>query len=465
MFEPIVYSNRRNELRTMLRKGLILFLGNTYSPINYPSNAYKFRQDSNFLYYFGIDKPNLVGVMDLEGGRDTLYGDDFTMDDIIWMGAQPTIAELAKKANIASTRPLKDIRIDLAQAIHAGRPIHFLPPYRAEHLLTLSDWLGIMPQAVKNYESRELVHAVINQRSIKEACEIEELDRVSEVGYNMQVAAMRLATPGNHEHVIAGILEGIAHSFGYMTSFSTILSQNGQTLHNEDHSQVLSHGRLLLVDCGAESDLHYASDHTRVTPVSGKFTNEQLAVYNTVLAAHDYAIELSKPGIPYLQIHLKACEKLTEGLQALGVMKGNLQDSVANGAHALFMPHGLGHMMGLDTHDMEGLGETLVGYDKETKRSEQFGTASLRCGRKLQKGFVVTVEPGIYFIPALIDKWKAEHINTEYINFDRLNDFRSFGGIRLEDDILITDDGCRLIGKKQIPIKPEDIIATMNTKS
>lgn len=465
MFEPIVYSNRRNELRATLRKGLILFLGNSASPINYPSNTYKFRQDSNFLYYFGIDKPDLVGIIDLEGGRDTIYGNDFSMDDIIWMGDQPKLAELAQKANVASTRPLKEVAIDITQAIHAGRPIHFLPPYRAEHLLTLSKWLGIMPLSVENYVSRELLLAVINQRSVKSRCEIEELDRIAEVGYNMHVAAMQLATPGNHEHVIAGILEGIAHSFGYMTSFSTILSQNGQTLHNEDHSQVLSHGRLLLVDCGAESDLHYVSDHTRVTPVSGKFTDEQLAVYNTVLAAHDYAIAVSRPDVPYQKIHLDACTKLVEGLQALGVMKGNIQDSVANGAHALFMPHGLGHMMGLDTHDMEGLGEKYVGYDKETKRSEQFGTASLRFGRKLQKGFVVTVEPGIYFIPALIDKWKAEHINTEYINFDRLNDFRTFGGIRLEDDILITEDGCRILGEKQIPIKPEDVIATMNSKS
>ncbi len=464
MFDPSVYSSRRNALRAMLRKGLILFLGNTYSPINYPDNCYKFRQDSNFLYYFGIDRPDFVGIMDLEGGHDILFGDDISMDNLIWMGPQPTIAELAKKVGVASTRPLEDVPKVLTQAIKTGRPIHFLPPYRAAHLITLSNWLGVMPNAVKNYVSEELVLAVIKQRSVKQECEIEELDRIAEVGYKMHVAAMQLTTPGNHEHIIAGVLEGIAHSFGHMTSFSTILSQNGQTLHNEDHSQVLKEGRLLLVDCGAESELHYASDHTRVTPVSGKFTDEQLAVYNTVLAAHDCGIEMSKPGVPYKDIHLKACEKLVEGLQALGIMKGNLQDSVVNGAHALFMPHGLGHMMGLDTHDMEGLNENFVGYDDEIKRSEQFGTSRLRFGRKLQKGFVVTVEPGIYFIPALIDKWKAEHINTEYINFDRLDAFRTFGGIRLEDDILITDNGCRLIGKKQIPIKPEDVIATMNSK-
>ena len=465
MFDREVYANRRKELRRLVHKGVILMLGNSYTPINYPKNPYKFRQDSNFLYYFGIDRPGLCAIRDLEGGRDIIYGNDFSMDDIIWRGNQPTISELAQRVAVQSVRPLEDLRVELTLAIKSGRPIHFLPPYRSEHFLVLSKLLGVMPDSVRNYTSEELTLAVIQQRSIKEACEIEELDRVAEVGYKMQVTAMRLATPGNHEHVIAGILEGIAHSFGYMTSFSTILSQNGQTLHNEDHSQVLSHGRLLLVDCGAESDLHYASDHTRVTPVSGEFTKEQLAVYNTVLAAHDYAIELAKPNIPYLQIHLKACEKLTEGLQALGIMQGNLQDSIANGAHALFMPHGLGHMMGLDTHDMEGLNEDLVGYDKETKRSEQFGTGSLRCGRKLQSGFVVTVEPGIYFIPALIDKWRAEHINAEYINFDRLDDFRTFGGIRLEDDILITDNGCRLIGKKQIPIKPEDVLATMNSEA
>lgn len=464
MFEPLVYSNRRNELRGILRKGLILFLGNDYAPINYPNNAYKFRQDSNFLYYFGIDKANMVGVMDLEGGKDILYGDDFPIEEIIWRGEQPKMTQLAESVGVACTRPSKALHIDLTQALSTGRPIHFLPPYRAEHRLMLSELLGISPHACDNYVSRELVQAVIAQRSIKEACEIEELDRIAEVGYKMHVMAMKMAQPGNSEQEIAGMLEGIAHAYGYMTSFSTILSQNGQTLHNEDHNQKLSSGRLLLVDCGAESDLHYASDNTRTIPVGAKFSDTQLAIYNTVLAAHDLAIDLAKPGIPYQDIHLMACKELTKGLQAIGLMRGNLDDSVANGAHALFMPHGLGHMMGLDTHDMEGLNEDLVGYDQETKRSEQFGTASLRCGRKLQKGFVVTVEPGIYFIPQLIEKWKAEHINEEYINFDRLNDFLTFGGIRLEDDILITEDGCRLIGKEQIPIKPEDVIAVMNTK-
>ncbi|MGP1362550.1 MAG: aminopeptidase P family protein [Bacteroides sp.] len=465
MFKSSIYKDRRDELRNVIRKGIILFLGNTNSPINYPSNCYKFRQDSNFLYYFGIDKPGLAAVMDLDNGLDILYGDDLEIEDVIWEGEQPTLAELGALVEVKNVSPLKNLQKDIAKTIKKGVPVHFLPPYRAEHLLTLSEILGVLPnkKVIENYVSHELRLAVIAQRSIKQECEINELDRVAEVGYAMQVTAMRMASPGVEEHEMAGVLEGIAHSYGYMTSFATILSQNGETLHNEKHSQTLSDGRLLLVDCGAESELHYASDHTRVTPVNGRFTPEQLAVYNTVLAAHDIAIEKAKPGIPYRDIHLEACRKITEGLQEMGLMKGNIDESVANGAHALFMPHGLGHMMGVDTHDMEGLDQKYVGFDEEIKASEQFGLSALRFGRRLQKNYVVTVEPGIYFIPALIANWKNSNTNAAFINFDRLESFLTFGGIRLEDDIVITDTGCRILGEKQIPIKPDDVIAAYNS--
>lgn len=459
MFETSVYKNRRAVLREKFQSGVLFFLGNGYASINYPENQYQFRQDSNFLYYFGIDRAGLVGLIDLEGGKDTIYGDDYTVNEIIWRGAQPKLAEMAALVNINNVRPRKELASELNKLIRAGRKIHFLPTYRAEHKLELSTLLGIMPDALQNYISPELIQVVISQRSVKEPCEIQELDKISAVGYQMQVHAMKNAKPGMRERILAGDLEGIAHSFGYMTSFSTILSQNGQTLHNEDHSQILEKGRLLLVDCGAESEMHYASDHTRTTPVGGDFSQQQLDIYNIVLRAHDLGISLSKPGTPYRDVHMAACREITEGLQALGLMKGNIEESLNCGAHALFMPHGLGHMMGLDTHDMEGLGEELVGYDKEIQRSSQFGTGSLRCGRRLQKGFVVTVEPGIYFIPALIEKWKAERINDSFINFDKLQAYYSFGGIRLEDDILITETGARLIGEKQIPIKPEDVTA------
>lgn len=459
MFDEEIYRERRIALRQKIRSGLILFLGNTSSPINYPSNAYKFRQDSNFLYFFGLDMPNMIGLMDLEGGKDILFADGCTMDDIIWMGPQPSVQELAARVGVQTTRPYSEIFIELEAARRAGRRVHFLPPYRAEHLLSLGDLLGLAPRSVEQYVSRELVDAVIALRSCKQPCEIEELDRIAAVGYEMQTSAMKMAHEGQSERIMAGVLEGIAQSYGYMTSFSTILSQNGETLHNEDHSQTLEAGRLLLVDCGAESMLHYASDNTRTIPVNGVFTAQQRAVYEVVLKALNTGIAQARPGVPYLEIHKQACRVLTEGLVALGIMQGDVDEAVENGAHALFMPHGLGHMLGLDTHDMEGLGEDLVGYDREVQRVDQFGTASLRCGRRLQENFVITVEPGIYFIPALIDKWQRERINTRFINFKELEHYRTFGGIRLEDDILIQKDGCRIIGKNRIPVEPDDVTA------
>lgn len=457
MFEASVYKLRRDKLRSHFRDGLILFLGNEYSPINYPGNAYKFRQDSNFLYYFGLSMPHQAGLIDIDGGQDTLFADDVSMDDIIWMGPQPSVSDLAGEVGVSLTRPYRDMGSVLARAIEQGRRIHFLNPYRAEHLLTLGEWLGLKPGSVKQYVSMDLVRAVIAQRSVKEACEIEEMDRVSRVGYEMHVTAMRLAQPGAEERYLAGQLEGIAASFGHMTSFSTILSQNGETLHNEDHSQKLTEGRLLLVDAGAESTLHYASDHTRTIPVGGKINDLQRHIYNTVLEALNKGIKLSRPNVRYLDVHLEAARTIVTGLKSAGIMKGDVDEAVAAGAHALFFPHGLGHMLGLDTHDMEGLGEDNVGYDQETRRVDQFGTASLRCGKRLQAGYVITVEPGIYFIPALIDKWKSEKINNQYINFDVLEHYRNFGGIRLEDNILITEEGCRLIGEERIPVALDDV--------
>ncbi len=466
MFEKNVYSKRRAALRERFvregEKGILLFLGNGYSPINYPGNTYKFRQDSNFLYYFGIDRFGLAGVIDLdESGSETIYGDDFSMDDIVWMGSQPRLADMAYWVGIDMVRTRKELGEMLHQALEKGCKIHFLPPYRGDQRLELCELLGIMPQAIDRYISPILIESVIAQRSVKEPCEIQELDKISAVGYQMQLHAMQHAVPGMRERLLAGELEAIAQSYGYMTSFSTILSQNGQTLHNEDHSQILEKGRLLLVDCGAESEMHYASDHTRTTPVGGEFSQQQLEIYEIVLRAHDLGIRMAKPGVAYRDVHMEACRVITEGLQALGLMKGDIDESLQRGAHALFMPHGLGHMMGLDTHDMEGLGETLVGYDSEITRSSQFGTASLRLGRRLQTGFVLTVEPGIYFIPALIDKWKSDGANDAFINFDKLESYRNFGGIRLEDDILITETGSRLIGEQQIPIKPEDVTQTV----
>ena len=457
MFDSKIYSDRRLRLRKKIRSGIILILGNNEAPMNYPANTYHFRQDSNFLYYFGLDLPGFVGVIDIEDGKDCIYGNDVDIDDIIWMGPQPTVNSLAEKVGVLCTHPLKDLASTLHRAIKQGRRIHFTPPYRAENVLMIENLLGIHSSLVHKYASNDLVHAIVSMRSIKEACEIAEIDAACDIGYKMHTIAMKMAKPGETERNISGIMEGISSSLGLFPSFPIILSQNGETLHNHDHSQVLKSGRLLLADAGAESVSHYASDNTRTIPVGGRFSQKQRDIYNIVLAANNKAIDISKPGIPYLNVHLESAKIIAKGLIDLGLMKGNIDDAVANGAHALFMPHGLGHMMGLDVHDMEDLGENNVGYDDEISRSDQFGTASLRLGKRLKDGFVLTVEPGIYFIPALIEKWKSEKINTSFINFEKLNEYIGFGGIRLEDDILITSKGCRILGSKRIPITIEEV--------
>jgi len=462
MFESKTYSERRLRLRNKIRSGIILILGNTESPMNYMGNTYHFRQDSNFLYFFGLDLPGLVGVIDIEDGKDCIYGNNVDIDDIIWMGPQPTINDLALKAGVLCTHPLKDLNSTIHRAIKQGRKIHFTPPYRAENILMLERLMGIHPSLVQKYASVELVKSIVSLRSIKEPVEIAQIDAACDIGYRMHTEAMKMSKPGESELNIAGTMEGIAHRYGLMPSFPIILSQNGETLHNHDHSQILKQGRLLLSDAGAENIFHYASDNTRTMPVGGRFTKQQKDIYNIVLDANNRAIELAKPGIPYLNIHLEAARVIASGLSELGLMKGDVNEAVANGAHALFMPHGLGHMMGLDVHDMEDLGENYVGYDDEISRSDQFGTAYLRLGRKLQEGFVITVEPGIYFIPALIDKWKSEKINSSFINFDKLSEYIGFGGVRLEDDILITQKGCRILGSKRIPITVEEVENTIS---
>lgn len=462
MFNAEVYINRRNKLRKLLHSGLIVILGNNEASMNYKSNTYKYRQDSNFLYFFGLDHPGYAGVIDIDEGTDCLYGDDVDIDDIIWMGPQPTMVEQAASIGIKSVHPFKEIFTKVTASIRRGRKVHFLPPYRADNMLLLQSMLGVRTDQLANYVSTDLIKAVVELRSAKEEVEIEEIERACEIGYNMHVTAMKMCKPGVMEHDIAGFIEGIALGANGMVSFPVILSQNAQTLHNHDHSQKLTQGRVMLTDTGAETWQHYASDFTRTVPVGGKFTQKQKDIYNIVLAANNRAIELSKPGISYLSVHLEASRIIAQGLTDLGLMKGDVDAAVKSGAHALFFPHGLGHMMGLDVHDMEDLGENFVGYDDEIQRSTQFGTAALRMGRKLKPGFVVTVEPGIYFIPALIEKWKSEKINHSFINFDKVNEYLDFGGVRLEDDILITENGCRLLGKKRIPITVDEVEAVMS---
>lgn len=456
MFNRETYIARRQQLKQKISNGIVLLPGNVDSPMNYADNTYYFRQDSSFLYFFGLDFQNLAGVIDIESGEDILFGNDVSMEDVIWMGPQIALKEKAEKVGVTRTETYKNLQAMIEKAILSGRKVHFLPPYRAENKLLLSDLLGISPSKLKAYSSLELIKAIVALRSVKEDQEIAEIRKACAVGYQMHVTAMKMAKAGVWEQSIAGTIEGIANSGGGMVSFPVILSQNGETLHNHDHSQILTDGRLLLVDAGAEIGSHYASDFTRTVPVSGKFTQKQREIYEIVLAANNKGRELTKPGSTYLSVHLAAAEVIASGLKQIGLMKGDVNEAVRNGAHALFMPHGLGHMLGLDVHDMEDLGQVYVGYDDETRPVDQFGTAYLRMGRKLQPGFVITNEPGIYFIPALIEKWKAEKINADFINFDRLTDYLDFGGIRLEDDILVTETGSTIIGDR-IPITPDEV--------
>lgn len=462
MFDALTYKKRRAALRERMTSGLVLLLANNEAPANYPDNTYKYRQDSSFVYFLGHSLPGYAAVLDIESGEEIFFGDDVSMDDIIWMGPQPTVKELALQVGIEKVQPMSQLRAVIRGALSKGRKVHYLPPYRFDNMMWIEELTGVHTSLVKRNASLELIKAVISLRSVKEACEIVEIDKACNVGYEMHTTAMKLCKPGVSEQYIAGVLEGIAASYGRMTSFPVILSQHGETLHNHDHSGILEVGRMMLTDAGAELMNYYCSDHTRTVPVGGKFNSRQRDVYSIVLAAHDRALDLAKPDVTYQYVHVEVCKVLAQGLKDLGLMKGDVNEAVAAGAHALFMPHGLGHMMGLDVHDMEDLGQIYVGYDDEVRPSTQFGLASLRMGRKLKEGFVITDEPGCYFIPALIDKWKAEKINTDFLNFDAIEKFKDFGGIRLEDDILITANGSRFLGDKRIPItisEVEDIMA------
>lgn len=451
------YTSRRAKLTQQVGGGIIVLPGNNEAPCNYPDNTYKFRQDSTFLYFFGINQPGLTGVIDVDSQESWLFGDDVTMDDIIWMGPQPSIKELAATVGVPNSAPTAALKGFVEKAMQQKRTVHFLPPYRHDNMLYLEELTGIRAAQLQANSSVELIKAVVALRSVKEPCEIEEIERACDIGYEMHTTAMKLCKPGVKEQYIAGVLDGIASSYGSIVSFATILSQHGETLHNHCHDGFLETGRLMLTDAGAETANNYCSDFTRTVPVGGKFTPRQRDVYNIVLACHDHAIDFAHPETTWKEVHLKVCKVLAQGLKDLGLMKGNVDDAVAAGAHALFLPHGLGHMMGLDVHDMENLGQCYVGFDDEVRPSDQFGLASLRMGRRLQEGFVITDEPGCYFIPALIDKWRAEKMHTDFLNYDVIESFKDFGGIRLEDDILITPTGSRFLGKKRIPITIDEV--------
>ena len=464
MFSKETYIQRRAQLKKLVGSGLVILLGNNDAPKNYPSNTYKFRQDSSFLYYIGLHRESLTAVIDIDNDQEYLLGNEIDIDDIVWFGYVPSIKEYAESVGIAHAAPSADLKklVDAAKA--KGQEIHFLPPYRHDHMILLSDLLGFHPLEAREKASVKLIKAVVQMRAIKTPEEVEEIERAMEIGYKMHTTAMKACKPGVTEQYIAGLMEGVAHSHGDGTSFLNILSMHGEIQHGVPSTRALEAGRLMLCDAGAETNNNYCSDNTRVTPISGKFTPRQLEIYQIVEACHDLVIEKAKPGMKWLDMHLDVARLMTDMLKQVGLMKGDTEEAVQAGAHAMFFPHGLGHMMGMDVHDMEGLGQNYVGFDEEVQPSTQFGLNCLRCGRRLQPGFVMTDEPGIYFIPHLIDLWRSEGRHTEFLNYDLLETYKDFGGIRLEDDILITETGNRVLGKQIIPYHPKELEEFINAE-
>lgn len=463
MFEKEVYIKRRRNLMSSVKSGILLFLGNSEVGFNYVSNTYRYRQDSSFLYFFGLDEPDLAAIIDVESGEEIIFGNDVSLDDIIWMGPQPAMTVKAEKVGITKVLPFSELEKYLKNATKAKRAVHYLLPYRDSNKILLNRLLGVDFCELGERASVGFIKGVVALREIKEWCEIEEMDNAANIGYTMHYTAMKMARAGMVEQELVGIMEGISISNGTMPSFPIILSQNGETLHNHTHHQILTDGRLLVIDAGAENNAHYASDFTRTLPSGGKFTDRQKDIYTIVATANNLAFSMIKPGLSYKTVHLAAVRILAQGLKNIGLMKGDIDEAVAAGAPALFMPHGLGHQLGLDVHDMEDLGEIYVGYDNEYKRSSQFGLKSLRMGKLLKPGHVITVEPGCYFIPALIEKWKSEGVNKDFISYEKLKDYYSFGGIRLEDDVLVTEKSCRLLGSQRLPITVEDVEREMES--
>lgn len=455
MFDKSLYVMRRDELKTQVGSGLVLFLGNEESPMNYADNAYRFRQDSTFLYFFGLDDAGLAAVVDLDEGKDTIFGNDLTVEDFVWTGPQPSLREKAAKVGVERTETLSRLAELLARARAQGRRIHFLPPYRAENKLKLQEWLGARPDRARSEASIELIKAVVDQRSVKSPEEIAEIEKAVDVTVDMHVAGMRMARPGVTEAAIAAAVHRVALASGGDLSFPIIATVHGEVLHQHAHTGVLRSGGLFLLDAGAETARHYAGDLSSTVPVDPKFTERQKEIYRITLAAHEAAKSSLKPGTKHLEAHLAACRKIGEGLKGLGLMKGDTEEAVRRGAHALFFPCGEGHMMGLDVHDMEDLGEVYVGYEGQPK-STQFGLKSLRLARPLQPGFVVTIEPGIYFNPHLIDKWRAEKKFPEFLDYDSIEAYKGFGGIRNEEDAVIIANGHRILGKKK-PLTIEEV--------
>ena len=449
MFSKEIYINRRAELlrRMSGQGGIAIFPGNADAPANYRGNDYKFRQESTFLYFWGIDQPFYAAVLDLDTGGETIFADDVDIDDIVWMGPQPSVRSIAESVGVGErsgaaagevSAPYAGFADYVKKAVAQGRKVHFLPQSRYYNCLLLSSLLNIDAEELNRrlpaskVASEPLARAVIGMRLVKQECEIEEIDKSCDLGIRMHTAAREGCVPGVLEQSIVGRMDGITLSEGWGVSFTTILSQNGET--------------------------HSASDFTRTYPCSGKFTTKQREIYDIVHQCNEFAFSMVRPGISYREVHIATVTRMLEGLKSLGIVNGDPAQMAADGIGGLFMPHGLGHNMGIDVHDMEDIGENLVGYDDDQKREGGIGLANLRMARRLVPGNVVTDEPGIYFIPDLIAQWKRDSLDGGRVNYALLErEYLDFGGIRLEDDVLVTAEGARRLGSSRLPIASSDI--------
>jgi Xaa-Pro aminopeptidase len=461
MFEAGTYTNRRDSLAKRVQSGVLLFIGNELEPMNYADNPYPFWQDRSFLYYWGLDEPGIAGLIDAESGEATLFGNDPTIEEVVWTGPQPSLASKAERIGASTSQPLASLAEKIRAIQDSGRRIHLLPLYRASSRIRAADWLGVAEPQIDSFVSRPFIEAVVDQRIIKSAEEILEIEKAVAITRAMHLEGMRVARPGVAEWQVAGAVEGMALRHGGRLSFPIICSRHGETLHNHHYDNTLAAGDIVVLDTGGVSPSGYAGDITRTLPIGGRFEQRQRSIYELVLDAEVESVKAVRPGVTYRDVHLGACRILATGLTDLGIMKGDPEEAVAAGAHALFMPHGLGHMMGLDVHDGEGLDEDYVGYGNEFPRSEQFGLSALRLGRTLQEGFVLTVEPGLYFIPALIDRWQAENLHDAFIDYGELDSWRDFGGVRIEDDVVVTADGNTVLGEP-IPKSVDEVEALLS---
>lgn len=455
MFSKETYIKRRELLKKSVGSGVLLFLGNDECGMNFEDNTYHFRQDSTFLYFWGLPYANLSAIINIDEDKEIIFGDELTIDQIVWMGTQPTLREKSQLVGVAETCPYAKIAEYLQSANQKGQQIHFLPPYRAEHKLKLMDWLGLKP--TEQVASVEFIKAVVNQRNYKSAEEIAEIEKACDITAEMHITAMKKVAVGMREYEVAAALEEVAYAAGGHLSFPTIATVNGQILHNHYQGNVIKEGDMVLIDAGAETAMGYAGDMSSTIPAGNKFSARQRDVYDIQVASHSAAVEALRPGVKFEEVYNLSAKVICEGMKSLGLMRGDMEEAVQAGAHAMFFQCGLGHMMGLDVHDMENLGEIWVGYDGRQK-STQFGRKSLRLGRKLEPGFVLTIEPGVYFIPELMDMWQKETRFAEFINYDKLEAYRNFGGIRNEEDYLITENGSRRLGKK-IPLTADEVEA------